>query len=303
MGSELKIPKVTLVSAQMKIYLDRTDLLSLPKDDLHSFQLKHFHQSLQQNDDHAGSGTSRPSDNVILTNNGVFNEDEEIQNEDGETYFEDDDDDDGLGYYPDGVKRTLTDEQIAMFRHSEIYSLFRKQQIQDEACDLDEQVNSVPLNMGSIPISADVVVQELGLGHGDDIDEEEYLEFLEAERKQMEADKKRMEVEQKTKKRKFGRTKGSKPHDRAPTHRRIARELDDAITDHNVLNYDEENAETPDLPEEASHDSENKNSRLKGLTSEASTTNHTISATALDDRPKGRKIWWPPIGKQADLPP
>jgi Protein of unknown function (DUF3807) len=30
---------------------------------------------------------------------------------------------DELGYYPDGVKRTLTDEQIRMFRHSEIQRL------------------------------------------------------------------------------------------------------------------------------------------------------------------------------------
>ena len=32
----------------------------------------------------------------------------------------DDEDDDGLGYYGDGVKRTLTDTQISIFRHSEI---------------------------------------------------------------------------------------------------------------------------------------------------------------------------------------
>lgn len=35
------------------------------------------------------------------------------------------DEDDGLGYYPDGVKRTLTDEQIAIFRHSELETLRR----------------------------------------------------------------------------------------------------------------------------------------------------------------------------------
>ncbi|KAI9714234.1 MAG: hypothetical protein M1812_006455 [Candelaria pacifica] len=35
-------------------------------------------------------------------------------------------DDDGLGYYADGVKRTLTEEQIAMFRHSEIQTLLRE---------------------------------------------------------------------------------------------------------------------------------------------------------------------------------
>ncbi|KAK5146580.1 hypothetical protein LTR04_001013, partial [Oleoguttula sp. CCFEE 6159] len=34
-------------------------------------------------------------------------------------------DDDDLGYYPDGVKRTLTDEQIAIFRHSEIQAILK----------------------------------------------------------------------------------------------------------------------------------------------------------------------------------
>jgi len=35
------------------------------------------------------------------------------------------DGDDALGYYPDGVKRTLTDEQIEIFRHSELHALRR----------------------------------------------------------------------------------------------------------------------------------------------------------------------------------
>ncbi|KAK1767186.1 hypothetical protein QBC33DRAFT_80309 [Phialemonium atrogriseum] len=38
------------------------------------------------------------------------------------------DDDDGLGYYEDGTKRTLTDEQIAMFKHSELEALRRAQE-------------------------------------------------------------------------------------------------------------------------------------------------------------------------------
>jgi hypothetical protein len=42
---------------------------------------------------------------------------------DEEEYYEEEDD--GLGYYPDGVKRTLTDEQIAIFRHSELEALRR----------------------------------------------------------------------------------------------------------------------------------------------------------------------------------
>ncbi|KAJ4271444.1 hypothetical protein NW762_000146 [Fusarium torreyae] len=38
--------------------------------------------------------------------------------------------DDGLGYYPDGVKRTLTDEQIEIFRHSELEALRREKEKQ-----------------------------------------------------------------------------------------------------------------------------------------------------------------------------
>lgn len=36
-------------------------------------------------------------------------------------------DEDDLGFYFDGVKRTLTDEQIAIFRHSELRELKKKQ--------------------------------------------------------------------------------------------------------------------------------------------------------------------------------
>ncbi|KAK7984968.1 hypothetical protein PG996_005797 [Apiospora saccharicola] len=40
-------------------------------------------------------------------------------------YFEGEEEDD-LGYYSDGIKRTLTDEQIAIFRHSELETLRRE---------------------------------------------------------------------------------------------------------------------------------------------------------------------------------
>jgi hypothetical protein len=45
---------------------------------------------------------------------------------------EEEDDDDNLGYYPDGVKRTLTDEQIVMFRHSEIQALIKEREAYSE---------------------------------------------------------------------------------------------------------------------------------------------------------------------------
>jgi hypothetical protein len=46
-------------------------------------------------------------------------------------------DDDGLGYYEDGVKRTLTDEQIEMFRHSEMEQLIRDGLLESEQYDIE----------------------------------------------------------------------------------------------------------------------------------------------------------------------
>jgi len=47
------------------------------------------------------------------------------QAQNGDEYDEDWEEDD-LGYYDDGVKRTLTDEQIEIFRHSELRELQRQ---------------------------------------------------------------------------------------------------------------------------------------------------------------------------------
>lgn len=46
--------------------------------------------------------------------------------------------DDGLGYYDDGVKRTLTDEQIAVFRRKELWQMKRDQESQYQE-DLEGQ--------------------------------------------------------------------------------------------------------------------------------------------------------------------
>ncbi|KAI6250966.1 hypothetical protein HI914_00086 [Erysiphe necator] len=43
-----------------------------------------------------------------------------------------DPEDDCLGYYEDGTKRTLTDEQIAIFRHSELHRSVRFKQLSTE---------------------------------------------------------------------------------------------------------------------------------------------------------------------------
>lgn len=65
---------------------------------------------------------------------------------------------DELGYYADGVKRTLTDEQIAMFRHSEIQQLLkerrrRREQELDDREAQDEQAGPQP-NASGAPVRA-----------------------------------------------------------------------------------------------------------------------------------------------------
>ncbi|KAI0178871.1 hypothetical protein GGR52DRAFT_533894 [Hypoxylon sp. FL1284] len=75
------------------------------------------------------------------------NQDEDQYYEECEEYYEEDD---GLGYYPDGVKRTLTDEQIAIFRHSELETLRRAQakatQIRQESAALLQEAKDKEAN-------------------------------------------------------------------------------------------------------------------------------------------------------------
>lgn len=74
-----------------------------------------------------------------------------------EEYLEDLEDD-GLGYYEDGTKRTLTDEQIAIFRHSEIQALLRDRRHAAEAKQ-DKEDNQTEENSPKVQIEG-ILVQE-----------------------------------------------------------------------------------------------------------------------------------------------
>ncbi|OJJ46087.1 hypothetical protein ASPZODRAFT_16685 [Penicilliopsis zonata CBS 506.65] len=98
-------------------------------EDLQAFQAEHF----------PGHATS-------LTSGYTYGQ--QSYEESYEETYEVDPDDDGLGYYEDGVKRTLTDEQIEIFRHSEIHALLREKQLKEEALaeererEMDEKTNA-----------------------------------------------------------------------------------------------------------------------------------------------------------------
>ncbi|KAL3254313.1 hypothetical protein ABHI18_008995 [Aspergillus niger] len=92
-------------------------------EDLHAFQAKHFPGSIiaQTPQPQAVTNTNLPEE--------YTSHDYEEQYDWNEEYEEDEED---LGYYPDGVKRTLTDEQIRIFRHSEIHALRREKELREE---------------------------------------------------------------------------------------------------------------------------------------------------------------------------
>jgi hypothetical protein len=60
-----------------------------------------------------------------------------VESEPAVEYYEEEEG--GLGYYDDGTPRTLTDEQIAMFRHSEIQAIIRKRRQQRDNAEGSEK--------------------------------------------------------------------------------------------------------------------------------------------------------------------
>ncbi|KAJ4992161.1 hypothetical protein SVAN01_02482 [Stagonosporopsis vannaccii] len=67
-----------------------------------------------------------------------------VEDEPNEECYEEDEG--SLGYYGDGTPRTLTDEQIAMFRHSEIQAIVRKRRQQrDKGGDSEEGESEEPV--------------------------------------------------------------------------------------------------------------------------------------------------------------
>lgn len=100
-----------------------TNELSFKVPQITSDELLEFHQSHFSNEaaaDFGQSFTSLPPQEV--------SEDQLY-----EEWGEEDEEDDGLGYYEDGVKRTLTDAQIEIFRHSELRELKRQREKQAQA--------------------------------------------------------------------------------------------------------------------------------------------------------------------------
>lgn len=145
--------------------------------------------------------------------------------------------DDDLGYYPDGVKRTLTDDQIAMFRHSEIYSILRERQVRKENLEAEggEESESI-FSQPEQPVKANASSDEEGEVRSDGEVEDTLATIPETASQHGEATqakKKRKLVDTGT-----GYGYGRKYASRSA--RGFVRELDSATAQDQVLDYGEE---------------------------------------------------------------
>lgn len=183
---------------------------------------------------------------------------------------EDEEEDDGLGFYPDGNKRTLTDEQISMFRHSEIYSILRERQVRKENEEAESSQDIASASTLKPNEGPDQVV--LGTEQVMHANEPDHLEW----------------PGNQSTSRKRNRQAGTSKNRQEKAHnsRRQVRELDSVNTKDQMLDYGEEPSRTPDTM-----DTESKTAETSEV--DISTPKSPSGSEAVG----GKKIWWPVIGK------
>ena len=179
---------------------------------------------------------------------------------------------DDLGYYPDGNKRTLTDYQIAMFRHSEIYSLMRAEQIRKENREANGQFEKERLGSHShgVSIPQDSSEPDAELRHP--IDRHASKTASMSELQGVES----MPPLRNHKRKRDENDRGDNPS-RSYTSRRLARELDATTADDCVLDYGDEPA-----AESSTH------------AHPVDVVQDSVEESKQKDAPiQGKKIWWP----------
>ena len=211
---------------------------------------------------------------------GKFNDDSFLE----DTGVEDVDD---LGYYPDGAKRTLTDEQIAMFRHSEIYSILRKREALKENRQADGyELSGSQLSDGEeeAQISSDKTAEtppDRGTKHKGSKSETAA---------QRNTNGLISETTGSNKRKRHSGDSGD-PQRQGHSFRRTARELDSLLPDDQVLDYGDDPSIT--------FESQNGVADGSQMDPSASTVVESIStASSIIQSPavQGKKIWWPIVG-------
>ncbi|KAL8827265.1 MAG: hypothetical protein Q9170_007080 [Blastenia crenularia] len=236
---------------------DEEELDDMILADLHGFQRRHFDNSSTE------VAPDQPVHNYQTHSSSVAQQyaaEEEAK-------------DDGLGYYPDGVKRTLTDEQISMFRNSEIYSILRKRQLLRENREAQE----------GLPV-ADTQSPVTGAGHPfQKTQDDQPFPFHDDEAPSLDSPV--------AKRRK--QDYGGDVNLCSVTSRRRVRELDDVVADVGVLDYGEEvdaggNEKHTAVAGESSREQIDK--------ANYEDQKHYVGELDAASSKQGREIWWPTIG-------
>ncbi len=201
---------------------------------------------------------------------------------------------DDLGYYPDGVKRTLTDEQIAMFRHSEIYSILRERQVLKENQQADGyELSDSQLSDGEETTRAQVCSDKIAETLPDQTTKDQNTK-RKGSKSETAGQRNTKDLISKTtgsNKRKRHSGDSRDPQSQGHTFRRTARELDSLMVDDRILDYGDDPSSTI----------ENQTGVSDGLpmVSSASPVIEPISnASSVIRSPavEGKKIWWPVVG-------
>ena len=238
------------------------------QDDLYAFHVRVF------------GATGAPSH--LIPVEGESSDDRTLVNAGGE-------DMDDLGYYPDGVKRTLTDEQVAMFRHSEIYSILRARQVLQENRQADGYDSSdsqlsdgeevLQTRISSDNIAGATPVQDT---------------IYKSSKSRAEAQNDTNDLISKpagTNKRKRHRGDSGVPQSQGYSFRRTARELDSLMEVDQVLDYGDDPSSKLDNQTEVSD-------RISMVPPVSAVAEPISSASSVIRNPpvKGKKIWWPVVG-------
>ncbi|KAI4719115.1 hypothetical protein E4T48_04684 [Aureobasidium sp. EXF-10727] len=184
-------------------------------------------------------------------------------------------DDDNLGYYPDGVKRTLTNAQIAIFRHSEIQSLLRERRRNRESNQAEGE---------TIPSASSKSTESVG-----DISPPEPAQDTGNQRSASTTGS------QGTGKRKWQRfIETSEANPGSLTHRRLARELDEQKASSIDLAYGDEDEE--ESPSAAGEKQPEAGLSTQNLQVAYNDTTESVPLQQPSQDPQTPKFLWPTLG-------
>ena len=239
--THLILPSITTASPSLSNHTNPSRTNTILQDDLLTHHKHHFDSPFT-----GALPDFTAYDTTTNTNLQDANHHEaEHEYENYETYADDNEYDDGLGYYPDGVKRTLTDVQIEIFRHSEVQRALLRQVRQAEAqaeavTAAEEEIGEygdvvvkmdVSSQDGPTDVALEAKTEEVdGSGEGG-YEDAEYVRFLEEESKQfaIDAERKRAQVREKQ------LSQQNEANDRSVSTRRKVRELDEMMAEKDVV--------------------------------------------------------------------